>query len=225
MVAVHPVERPGDLLGERLQPPALVLDIGDVPGLEDHRLDQVVVDRPRPRRGPARRGRSRAAAARAGLAYLGTYFAGRPESTTTPAKRSGWARAVIPGHVAARELAGDEDAVAVDGVALARVAQGQFDGGVLAGRVAIVVGLAGQVVLGGDEDVTVPRGLGGPLVDGRRRDRGRSAGRPAPGSCGAGDTRAGGGWRTRSARRSRPRARDAAWSCRRARRGRAAAGA
>ena len=38
-VAVHPVEGARDLLGERLQPAALVFDVGDVPGLEDHRLD------------------------------------------------------------------------------------------------------------------------------------------------------------------------------------------
>ena len=78
----------------------------------------------------------------------------------------GVGQGVIPGHVAAGELAGDEHAVAVDGVALAGVAEGQLDGGVLAGRVAIVVGLARQVVLGGDQDVAVPRGLRRPLVDG-----------------------------------------------------------
>ena len=90
-------------------------------------------------------------------------------------------QAVIPGHVAAGELAGDEHAVAVDGVALAGVAQGQLDGGVLAGRVAIVVRLARQVVLGRDEDITVPRGLGGPLVDGGGRALARSGGRPRAG--------------------------------------------
>ena len=75
----------------------------------------------------------------------------------------------VPGHVAAGELAGDEDPVAVDGVPLAGVAEGKLDGGVLAGRVAIVGRLAGQAVLGRDHDVAPPGRLGRPDLDGRLR--------------------------------------------------------
>ena len=99
--------------------------------------------------------------------YRGTYLAGSPEITTTPANRSGWASAQVPGHVAPDELAGGEDPVAVDRVALAGVAQRQLDGGVLAGGVVIIRRLARHGVFRRDQDIAPASRLGGPLVDRR----------------------------------------------------------
>ena len=58
-----------------------------------------------------------------------------------------------------------EDAVAVDRVAFAGVAQGELDGGVLAGRVVVIRRLARRGVLGRNQDVAPARRLGRPLVD------------------------------------------------------------
>jgi len=52
----------------------------------------------------------------------------------------------IPGHVAADQLAAEEDAVAVDGIPSPPVPQGQLHGVVLARGVPIVVPLSGDFI-------------------------------------------------------------------------------
>ena len=43
-VPVHPVEVGGDLFGELLQPAAVILDVGHVPGLQDQRFHIIAED-------------------------------------------------------------------------------------------------------------------------------------------------------------------------------------
>ncbi len=87
----------------------------------------------------------------------------------TPANESVVSQAVIPGHVAAGELAREEHTIAIDGVTHAGVAERQLDGGMLGGSVLIIPRLARQHVFRRDQDVPSARGFGGPLLDRRIR--------------------------------------------------------
>ena len=68
----------------------------------------------------------------------GNILGGEARDHDHAGEQVGMGERIIPGHVAPRELAGGKDAVTVDRIALAGIAQRQLDGGMFAGCIVII---------------------------------------------------------------------------------------